>query len=64
MSPGLRPGLVSRPPERRLEMAGGFVWFALRTTDHEGSKRFYERLLGCVIADPTGAEVALWQAAA
>jgi uncharacterized protein len=113
-------------------MAGGFVWFDLRTTDHERSQRFYERLLGwefapqeggptmvngedgpwalvadapgkgsfwlpyvrvddvdtattsavelgaevrqpktegpggtfCVIADPTGAEVALWQAAA
>jgi uncharacterized protein len=113
-------------------MTGSFVWFDLRTTDHERSQQFYEQLLGwefsaqeggptmvsgengpwalvadppgedslwlpyvrvddvdaatksavelgaavrqektegpggtfCVIADPTGAEIALWQAAA
>jgi hypothetical protein len=27
-------------------MAGSFVWFDLRTTDQERSKRFYEQLLG------------------
>jgi uncharacterized protein len=35
-------------------MAGGFVWFDLRTTDHERSQRFYEQLLGWEFAAHDG----------
>jgi predicted enzyme related to lactoylglutathione lyase len=51
-------------------MAGGFAWFDLRTTDHERSQRFYERLLGWEFAPQeagpmmVNGEDALWQAAA
>jgi predicted enzyme related to lactoylglutathione lyase len=36
-------------------MAGSFVWFDLRTTDHERAQRFYEQLLGWEFAAQDGA---------